>query len=87
MWQHLSYELTFEIFFLIYLDEDATLSNERMKTAATSATVTVSDICDRTVFPHTSYYILVQDGKYNTYMYIYIYQAWLVFEKYHDPYT
>lgn len=72
MWQHLSYELTFEIFFLIYLDEDATLSNERMKTAATSATVTVGDICDRTVFPHTSYYILVQDGKYNTYMYIYI---------------
>jgi hypothetical protein len=51
--QHLPYELTFEIFFFNYLEKDATLSNERMKTAATSATITVSDICDRTVFPHT----------------------------------
>ena len=66
------YELTFEIFFFNYLEKDATLSNERMKTAATSATITVSDICDRTVFPHTSYYILVQNGKYNIYIYIYI---------------
>ncbi|CAG2254230.1 unnamed protein product [Mytilus edulis] len=42
--------------------EESTLSNERMKTVANTATVTVADICDRTVYAYGSYNIMVQDG-------------------------
>ncbi|VDI61233.1 Hypothetical predicted protein [Mytilus galloprovincialis] len=53
---------TFQYYYYEDSVEESTLSNERMKTVANTASVTVADICDRTVYAYGSYNIMVQDG-------------------------
>ncbi|XP_052078009.1 uncharacterized protein LOC127715943 [Mytilus californianus] len=53
---------TFQYYYYEDSVEESTLNNERMKTVANTATVTVDDICDRTAYAYGSYNIMVQDG-------------------------
>lgn len=44
-------------------DFNATVGNERIKSAATGAALSFSEVCDRTVYADGTYSVMIKDGK------------------------
>lgn len=62
-----------------YADENQNAANERLKSAASNAPPTFSEVCDRTLFETGSYSMMLRAGIYLSKSYVFLFKVVIIY--------